>query len=341
MIKKVMVVGAVLTGLAMLALGGGAAVAAVPLDETGLAFLGLGGLVLTPANLRELQKGFNAAFQRGIDAVQATYSLIAMTVSSQTNAENYGWMKDLPGMREWVGQRVIHNLESTGATLENKHWEHTIGVDENDIEDDLLGQYGLKFSQQGEIVARHPDDLVWGLLRKGFTVPGFDGQPYFDADHAGFDRDGKEASWSNLQAGGDAPWFLMDLSRAFMKPLVFQMRKAPRFVYKTRPEDDNVFFDRQLVFGADARYNAGFGFHQLAYGSKAALSAENYQAGRVALAQQFRPDGAPLAVRATHLVVGPSNEAAALELLQAERNAAGATNIFRGTTQLVVSPHLE
>ena len=61
----------------------------------------------------------------------------------------------------------------------------------------------------------------------------------------------------------------------------------------------------------------------------------------VALAQQFRPDGAPLAVRATHLIVGPSNEAAALELLQAERNAAGATNVYRGTTQLVVSPHLE
>lgn len=344
MIKKVMVLGVVAVGLAVLALGGGAAVAAVPMplaDEAGLAFLGLGGLVLTPQNLRTLQQGFNAAFQRGIDAVQVTYQLIAMTVSSQTNAENYGWMKDLPGMREWVGQRVINNLESAGASLANKPWEHTIGVDRDDVEDDRLGKYGLKFSQQGEIVARHPDDLVWGLLPKGFSVPGFDGQPFFDADHAGFDRDGNEASWSNVQAGSGAPWFLMDLSRTFMKPLVFQERKKAEFVYKTRPDDDNVFWEKKLVFGADARYNAGFGFHQLAFGSRIALNSTNYQAGRVALAQQFRPDGAPLAVRATHLIVGPSNEAAALELLQAERNAAGATNIFRGTTQLVVSPHLE
>lgn len=298
-------------------------------------------MLLTPQSLRSLQQGFNAAFQRGIEAVQASYSLIAMTVSSQTDAENYGWMKDLPGVREWVGPRVIHNLEATGASLANRSWEHTIGVNRDHVEDDRLGLYALKFSQQGEIVARHPDDLVWGLLRKGFTVAGFDGQPFFDADHAGFDRDGKEASWSNAQAGSGAPWFLMDLSRAYMKPLIFQSRKTPEFIHKTRADDDNVFFENQLVFGASARYNAGFGFHQLAFGSKAALDASNYQAGRVALAQQFRPDGAPLAVRATHLVVGASNEAAALELLQAERNAAGATNVYRGTTQLVVSPHLE
>ena len=298
-------------------------------------------MILTPSTIKTLQQGFNAAFVRGIEATKVSYDQIAMTVNSQTNAENYGWMKDLPGMREWVGQRVINNLESTGASLANKTWEHTIGVNRDDVEDDRLGIYGLKFSQQGEIVSRHPDDLVWGLLRNGFTTKGFDGQPFFDADHAGYDIDGKEASWSNVQTGSGKPWFLMDLSRSYMKPLVFQLRKAPEFVYKTRPEDDNVFLENQLLFGASARYNAGFGFHQLAFGSMDDLDAANYQAGRVALAQQYRPDGSPLAVRATHLIVGPSNEAAALELLQAERNASGATNIYRGTTQLIVSPHLE
>lgn len=79
-------------------------------------------------------------------------------------------------MREWVGQRVIHNLESAGAQLKNKHYEHTIGVDRNDIEDDKLGIYAPMFSMQGEIVARHPDELVWGLLPTGFATTGFDGQ---------------------------------------------------------------------------------------------------------------------------------------------------------------------
>ncbi|THF60910.1 Mu-like prophage major head subunit gpT family protein [Pseudothauera rhizosphaerae] len=297
-------------------------------------------MILTPENLRALQAGFNAAFVRGIESVQPSYQQIAMTVTSQAQAENYGWMKDLPGMREWVGPRVINNLESVGAYLENKPWEHTIGVDRFHVEDDRLGIYTLKFSQQGELVARHPDVLTWSLLRQGFTQAGFDGQPFFDADHVGYGQDGNETSWSNLQAGAGAPWFLMDLSRTYLKPLVFQERQRPEFVYKTRPDDDNVFFENQLIFGASARYNAGFGFHQLAFGSRAALDADNYQAGRVALASQYGPDGTPKAVTATHLVVGMSNAAAAAELLQAERNAAGATNIYRGTTQLIVSPYL-
>ncbi|WP_409449985.1 Mu-like prophage major head subunit gpT family protein [Aromatoleum sp.] len=42
----------------------------------------------------------------------------------------------------------------------------------------------------------------------------------------------------------------------------------------------------------------------------------------------------------THLVVGPSNEAKARELLEADRNASGATNVWRGTAKLIVSPWL-
>lgn len=309
--------------------------------DGGLALLGFGGMMLTPDNLKRLQNGFNGAFLRGIEAVPNTYSLIAMTVSSKARVENYGWMKGLPGMREWVGQRVINNLEVTGASLENKPWENTIGVDRFAVDDDDIGLYALKFSQQGEVVARHPNDLVWGLLRKAFTTRGFDGQYFIDTDHVGYSVEGVETSWSNSGGGAGKAWFLMDLSRAYMKPLVFQERMKPEFVYKTNPTDDNVFMENQLLFGATARYNAGFGFHQLAYGSKQSLTAVNYQAGRVALSTQYRPDGSALGVSATHLVVGPSNEAAALELLQAERDAAGATNVYRGTAKLVVSPYLE
>jgi phage major head subunit gpT-like protein len=142
---------------------------------------------ITPQSLTALAQGFNAAFLQGFESAQSSYQQIAMTIPSTGSAETYGWMKDLPGMREWVGQRVIHNLEATAAQLVNKHWEHTIGVSVDDIEDDKLGIYSTIFKQQGEIAARHLDDLVWGLLSQGFTATGFDGQPFFDADHAGFE----------------------------------------------------------------------------------------------------------------------------------------------------------
>lgn len=298
-------------------------------------------MIITNATLTALAQGFNAAFKRGFESTTPSWQQVAMLIPSTSDAENYGWLKDLPGVREWVGQRQYNNLETTTAQIRNRKWEHTIAVKRDNIEDDKLAMYTNLFSIQGEIVARHPDDLVWGLLPKGFDTAGFDGQYFFDSDHVGYTRTGAEASWSNVQSGSGKPWFLADLSRNYMKPLVFQEREKPAFVSRTRLDDPHVFDHDEYVFGARARYNAAFGFHQLMLGSKAALDADNYAAARQSLAGQFRPDGSPLGVRPTHLICGPSNEAAARELLEAERNAAGATNIWRGSVQLIVSPWLE
>lgn len=298
-------------------------------------------MIITNATLNALAQGFNAAFKQGFGSVTPTWQQIAMVIPSTSDAENYGWMKDLPGVREWIGQRQYNNLEATGASLVNKPWEHTIAVKRTAIEDDKLGIFTNVFQIQGEIVARHPDDLVWGMLPKGFDTRGFDGQYFFDTDHRSFGRDKVEKDWSNVQAGASAPWFLLDLSRTYMRPLIFQTRKAPEFVSRTDLRDPRVFDMGEFVYGADARYNAGFGFHQLAFGSKAELNAANYNAARLALAGQFRPDGSPLGVKATHLVVGASNEMRAKALLESAKAADGTDNLNRGTTQLIVSDWLE
>lgn len=297
-------------------------------------------MLITAATLAALQQGFNAQFLQGFGSVKSTMELIAMRVPSTASLENYGWMKELPGMREWVGQRVVNNLEAQGAQLVNKHYEHTIGVDRNNIEDDKLGIFAPMFAMQGEIVARHPDELVWGLLPQGFATKGFDGQYFFDTDHVGYNAAGAEVSWSNTGGGAGAPWFLMDLSRAYMKPMIFQDRKKAEFVSLNRATDPNVFMDRQFLFGVDARYAAGFGFHQLAYGSKAALDAASFTAGRLALETQRRPDGSPLPVLATHLVTGPSNRAAAEAVLMKEYLASGESNTNYKAVNLVIDPRL-
>lgn len=297
-------------------------------------------MIITASVLGALQQGFNAAFLQGFGSVVSSWNQIAMRIPSSAKTENYGWMKELPGMREWIGQRVINNLESSGAKLTNKNYEHTIGVDRNDIEDDQLGIYAPMFSMQGEIAARHPDELVWGLLPTGFATLGFDGQYFFDSDHVGYDSNGAEISWSNTGGGSGSPWFLMDLSRTFMKPLIFQDRKAANFVSLNRDTDSNVFMDRQFLFGVDTRYVAGFGFHQLAYGSKVALDATSFAAARLALETQRRPDGSPLPITATHLVTGPTNRAAAEALILKEYLAGGESNTNYKALTPIVNPWL-
>ena len=85
---------------------------------------------------------------------------------------------------------------------------------------------------------------------------------------------GKEVNVSNVSddSGSGPSWYLMDTRRA-LKPLIYQDRKKPNCVALTSETDENVFHRSQYVYGVDARRNAGFGFWQLAYKSKAALNA--------------------------------------------------------------------
>ena len=295
---------------------------------------------ITASTLRALGQGFQASFLKGIESVEQKWPLVAMEVRSAAKLENYGWMKDLPGLREWVGDRVVHNLETAVYQLINKHWEHSIGVDRDDIEDDQLGLYSNRFSMQGEIAAQHADTLLWQVLIAGFSTLGLDGQYFFDSDHIGYDSNGVETTYSNTGGGASSPWFLMDLSRSYMKPLVMQKRQDVRFASIDKDDDENVFMKRQFLYGADARYNVGFGFHQLAYGSKATLDASSYVAARVAMGTQKKPDGSSMNVMPTHLLVGPTNEAAALSVIGIALLANGGTNPWYNTVKVVVVPAL-
>lgn len=339
-----------LAGLALAACATAPAMAVAPdalagLLESGLtadpalAGIAFGGLIINRANLANLFTGFKAAFQRGLGQAPGQHSLVAMTVPSTTSKEEYGWLGSLPNMREWIGDRVVHAIGQHDYSIKNKDWELTIGVPRNAIDDDQYGIYSPLFEEMGRSVAAHPDQLVWPLLRAGWATPCYDGQNFFDTDHPVLDEDGQTISVANTDGGAGEPWFLMDLSRA-IKPVIYQERKKPQFVAKTAPTDDNVFNAKEFVYGVDSRAAAGFGLWQLAWGSKQTLNKAAYATARAALQGMKGDHGRPLGLKATHLVVPPSLEGAGLEILNAERDAQGATNVYRGTAQLIVASWL-
>lgn len=304
-----------------------------------LSAVAFGGLIVNRANLTTLFTGFKATFQRGLDQAVSQHSLVAMTVPSSTRSEEYGWLGTLPSMREWIGDRVVHAIGQHDYTIKNKDWELTVGVPRNDIDDDAYGVYSPMFEEMGRSTAAHPDELVWPLLKAGFATPCYDGQNFFDTDHPVTQADGTVASVSNSGGGAGTPWFLLDLSRS-VKPIIFQDRKKAQFVAKTAPTDENVFNAKEFQYGVDSRCNVGFGLWQLAYGSKQALDKAAYATARAALQGMKGDHGRPLGLKATHLVVPPSLEGAALEILNAERDAGGATNVYKGTATPVVVPWL-
>ncbi len=291
-------------------------------------------MIINQQNLKTLYTGFKTVFNEAFSAAMAEYDKLAMTVPSTTSKETYGWLGTTTKFREWLGDRVVQNLEAHDWTIKNVSWENTIGVDRDSIEDDTYGVYRPLIAQLGEDAKRHPDELVFDLLARGFTEACYDGQYFFDTDHpvAG-------GSVSNFQGGTGTAWYLIDGSRQ-IKPIIFQKRKDYNFVAMDREDDEAVFSRKLFRYGVDARVNAGFGLWQLAFASRQPLDVSSYADARAQMMAFQGDNGKPLGIRPTLLVVPPSLEKAALEVVQAERLANGATNVYRGTAQVLVSPFL-
>ena len=294
---------------------------------------------ITSANLEAIRVGFKSTFQNQLDQAEPEWEQVATRVPSSAKSEQYGWIDKLPNVREWIGPRHVQNLSESDYAIKNLDYELTIGVNRNDIDDDTLGVYTPIFQEFGNSVAAWPDQQVFTLLKSGFTTLGYDGQNFFDTDHPVRDKDGVEQSVSNMQAGAQPPWFLLSTRRP-LKPLIWQVRKQGEFVALDKPDDPNVFHKKEFQYGWDGRGAAGFGFWQMAFGSQEVLNQANYVAARTAMRNFTGDEGRPLGIVPNLLVVDPSNEQPALELIKAERDAAGATNVNRNQVDILVSQWL-
>jgi phage major head subunit gpT-like protein len=271
--------------------------------------------VITPSVLDAIFQSFSFVFNDALKGVEPTWSRVAMDVPSAASAENYGFLGQMPRMREWIGDRVVNSLDSFGYQIKNRTFESTIAIKREQIEDDVYGLFKPLFAEMGRSVALFPDELVYSLLAAGFATKCYDGQNFFDADHPVKDANGNPTFTSNVATGAGPAWFLMDTTRA-IKPLIFQKRRPFDFVAKTDPRtSDRVFNANEYVYGTDGRCNAGFGLWQLAYASQAALTRTSFRAARQAMIN-FKADfGRPLGIKPNVLVCGPSLEQTARDLL--------------------------
>lgn len=298
-------------------------------------------MIVNGANLKTLGTTFKASYQGGLDVAPTDHELIAMEVPSTTGSQEYGWLGKFPSAREWVGDREIQNLRTHGYTIRNKDYELTVGVDRNDIEDDNVGLYGPMFREMGASTGSKACELVYALMKAGFVTPCYDGQNFFDTAHPVIQADGTEAQVANTDGGAGVPWFLVDAGPSrVLKPIVLQKRKDWAFTSKDNLTDDNVFHQKQFYYGSDARMNVGFGFWQMAWGSKQALNAANFGTAFAAIESMKGDHGRPLGLKPTHLIVPPGLRSTAKKLLENELDANGGSNEWRNTAELVITPWL-
>lgn len=300
--------------------------------------------MITPALLQSLFTGFKKNFEDAKSEAPAQYTKIATVIKSTTKSNTYGWLGKFPSLRKWVGDRVIESMKAHGYQIVNEDFEATVAVDRNDIEDDELGIYAPMFAEMGRSAGIHPDELCFGLLGAGFTTPCYDGQYFFDTDHPVYpkaDGTGTPVMTANVvvDAGYQGePWFLLDTSRA-LKPVIFQDRKSPQLIAMTKIDDEAVFTRKEFRYGVDCRDAAGFGFWQLAFANKRALTPDNLW-DSFSKMREFQADGGrKLGVKATMLVVPPSLEKLATQMLERELSSSS-SNELKGKLELVVADYL-
>lgn len=287
--------------------------------------------------LEALFTGMSAAYTKGLTAATPQWQKIATEVSSSTATNNYGWLSDLPGIKEWIGERQLATLGNHVYSITNKTWESSIRIKREHVDDDQIGQYSVIAENFGKQISLFPDELTYGLLKAGFTTPCFDGQYFFDTDHP---MGGGTYSniVGNITTDDGEGWYLIDDTQA-LKPIIFQNRRP--FAFKNmNPNEEFTWFNNELAAGTDGRCNVGFGFWQTAVASKAPLSKASYEKALEVLSGMKKTDGTPLGIQATRLVVGPRNRAAAKSLISVSLLEGGGSNPYFEDVEVVVNPYL-
>jgi phage major head subunit gpT-like protein len=302
-------------------------------------------MIITNAVLTALRTALRDEFRTRMAELDAKgiWKILATIIPSSTASNTYGWLGAFPQMREWVGDRVIKDIAESAYQIVNQKWEATLGVERAHIEDDNLGQYRVMARNMADEYERFMNRHLAALISGGFTNLCFDGQPFFDDEHPVYpetDGTGDAEEVSNIiSTGSGSPWALLSLGGS-LKPFIVQQRTQPEFEEITDTKNDKVFMQDKYLYGIRYRGSWGYGLWQQAVGSRAALNAANYEAARLAMQTFTRDGGDPLGIVPTHLIVGPSNEAAARAILAREFINGGDSNPNYHTAELVVVPHL-
>lgn len=112
---------------------------------------------------------FRAAFFAALEkAKDSPLARLVQEVSSDTAAEQHIFLGDLPGFKEWVGDREMGSLAAHKIFIQNRNWSNGVEVHRNQIEDDKLGLVMPRIQGLAAKALRHRATLIAELLLNGF-----------------------------------------------------------------------------------------------------------------------------------------------------------------------------
>jgi phage major head subunit gpT-like protein len=162
-----------------------------------------------------LTPGLQTLFMQSETAVTPLFPTFTTEVSSNRASEDYGWLGENHGLKEWVDERQAHALAQYTFSIRNKDYEDTLAVDRNALDDDQYGQIKMRANTMFIAGRESYDELFTTTLEAGTTALAYDGQYFFDTDHS----EGSSGTQSNYTSTGLA------LSAANAKTVITRMVK--------------------------------------------------------------------------------------------------------------------
>lgn len=112
------------------------------------------------------------------------YDRYTTEVPSTTSSESYNWLGTVPKMSEWIDARKLSGLSAYTYSITNKHYEVSIEVDRDTIEDDKFNLIRPRIAQLAQEAARFPTELAITTLVAGGSNACYDGANFFSTTHS-------------------------------------------------------------------------------------------------------------------------------------------------------------
>ncbi|MDC7125771.1 MAG: Mu-like prophage major head subunit gpT family protein [Spirochaetales bacterium] len=135
-------------------------------------------------NTSILKKGIDATFHKAYGAMQTQAYLAALgslflTAPSTGASEDYAWLGDVPGVREWIGDKALKGLKDYDYSIKNKDWYDGFAIDRNELEDEKIAGIMPRVKMLAQTVAKWPSELILDLIVNGTTNKAYDGNAFF------------------------------------------------------------------------------------------------------------------------------------------------------------------
>lgn len=142
------------------------------------------GINVTATTYADVTRRVRHNMTKAVAAANPFYPQLCTRVPSENESEDYDWLGQLPGMREWLGDRKFKELSSYDFNIKNKDWEQSIALPKKKIDDNKSGYFDSIAVQMANEASYHPDELLASLISAAESTVCFDGQFFFDTDHS-------------------------------------------------------------------------------------------------------------------------------------------------------------